>query len=117
MSLCAAVGITYHETEFGFLVQALQKDSSLLAQLSVDRINGLLSTPYAVLHAFFALTWTAIYSVKISFLVFFKKLIQGVSKIQTFFWTVGVIITLSWIFVVVEPVIICQHPNQSFGTS
>lgn len=117
MSLCAAIGITYHETEFGFLVQALQKDPSLLSQISVDQITKLFNTKYSILHAFFALTWTAIYAVKISFLVFFKKLIQGVTKIQTYFWIVGVITSVSWVFVVVEPLIICQHPNQNFGRS
>lgn len=117
MSLCAAIGITYHEIEFGFLVQALQRNPLLLSQISANQLKELVNTPYAIIHAFFALTWTAIYAVKISFLVFFKKLVQGVAKIQTYYWTVGVIISLSWVFVVVQPLIICRHPNQNFGRS
>lgn len=111
------MGITYHEIEFGFLVQTLQKNPLLLSQISANQFKELTTTPFAFLHAFFALTWTAIYAVKISFLVFFKKLIKNVIKIHTYYWIVGVITLISWIFVVLEPLVICQHPNQSFGTS
>lgn len=117
MCLCAAVGITYHECEVGFMIQNLQRNPSLRSQLSANQVKRLLKTPFAVFHAFMALSWTAIYAVKISFLVFFKKLITCVSKIHTYYWIVGVITLLSWVFVVVEPFIICRHPNRSFGKS
>lgn len=115
MCLSAAIGIVYQKCDFGFLVSALQNDSSFALKLNANQIIDLTTTPFAILHAFFALTWTAIFAVKFSFLIFFKKLITRVTKIQPYYWTVGAIVMVSWLFMVVEPLAVCRHPNASFG--
>lgn len=113
--LCAAVGIVYKHCEYAFLVQALLSNPFLISEISADQTKELLTTPYSIAHAFFALSWTTIFAVKFSFLIFFKRLINRVSGIQAYYWIVIIISLLSWLFSLVEPLILCSHPNRSFS--
>ena len=74
MCLCAATGLVYRNCNNYFLGGAMQLDHSLFLKVSPDRTNELLKSSNTYLHAFFALIWTTIFAVKLSFLAFFKKL-------------------------------------------
>lgn len=113
--LCAAIGVLYWKCDYFFLIDVLRNDSSLIAEISANQIKDLFQTPYAVFHGFYALIRTTIFAVKFSFLIFFKKLIHRVSKIYNYYWTVAIITFLSWLFAVLEPLVVCSHVNKSLG--
>lgn len=115
MCLSAAIGILYKKCDYFFLLDALGSDSSLISHVSADQINDLFETPYAIFYVFYVLIWTTIFAVKFSFLVFFKKLINRVTKIHIYYWTVVIITLLSWLYAVLEPLVVCSHPNKSLG--
>ena len=73
------------------------------------QLEYLLEISTTKIHAFLAFIWTTIFAVKFSFLAFFKKLIERVSKIHTYYWIVVAITAVSWPFLVVEPFILCHH--------
>ena len=112
MCLCATIGILYKYCDFVFLLHALRSNPSLFSKLDADQIKDLLKIPFAVLHVFFAFTWTTIFAVKLSFLVFFKKLISRVTKIHTYYWFVVIITLLSWLFMVLEQLVLCSYPSK-----
>ena len=109
MCLCAATRLVYRNCNNYFLGGTIQLDPFLFLKVSPDRTNELLKSSNTYLHAFFALIWTTIFAVKLSFLAFFKKLTERVTKIQNYYWIVVVITLISWIFLVVEPLILCPH--------
>lgn len=105
MCLCAATGLVYKGLDKYFRGHALANDPSLFT-LSPNQIDELLK-PY--LFVYTALVWTAIFAVKFSFLAFFKKLTERMTNIHTYYWIVVVIIVISWLFIMVEPFIICPQ--------
>lgn len=78
-------------------------------------MQNLFKIRYVIVYVGFALTWTTIFAVKISFLIFFKKLINRVTKILTYYWIVSIITLLSWLFNVLEPFVMCKDLNQTVG--
>ncbi len=116
MCLCGSIGLVYKQCDFNFLIATIQVNPSVLSQASADQLQDLLNTPFANIFAFMTLSWTAIFAVKFSFLVFFKKLITRVSNIRIYYWIVGIVNLLSWLFITTEPLILCRHPQESFGT-
>lgn len=114
LCLCAAIGIIFHIPELVFLGDVLQSDPSLIVKATPDQIK-LLGTPFALQHAFFGLTFTTVFAVKFSFLIFFKKLITRVTKIHTYYWFVGGFTLVSWLFLVLEPLVLCAEPSKSVG--
>lgn len=113
--LCVATGMIYKYCEFIFLVDAMRSHSHILSKANADQVRILFETPYAVLHALFAFTWTTIFAVKFSFLIFFKQLINHVTRLHNYYWIVGIITSLSWLFMVVEPLVLCSEPDKSVG--
>lgn len=95
MCLCAAIELAFKKFDINYLVQAAESDSSFFSMASTDQFNDLIKTPFAVLFAFISLAWTTIYAVKFSFLVFFKKLINRVTKMGTFYRIVEIITLLT----------------------
>jgi predicted ferric reductase len=108
LCLCPATAILYKYCDTLFLGSALLRNPSLLLKLDPGRIKELLQVT-SYFYAFMALIWTTIFTVKFSFLAFFKKLIERVTKIHTYYWIVVVITVLTWPFMVVAPFIVCRH--------
>lgn len=78
----------------------------------VPSVNELmqLQNSMKILHSFLALIWTTTFFVKFSFLIFFRQLIDRVSKrITIYFWIVVIFIVFSWMFIVSEPFILCPY--------
>lgn len=66
--------------------------------------------------SFVVLAWTAIFCAKFSFLALFRLLIVAVTgRIKTYFWFVVGSTALTWVFVVVEPFILCPYFNEQAG--
>ena len=116
-ALCLSVstGLAYKNCEFLFVTDAIQRNPSLLSKANADQIQILSEIRYSALYVSLAFSWTTIFAVKISFLIFFKKLINRVTKIHAYYWSVAFITLLSWLFMVFEPFVLCQNPNQNVG--
>lgn len=108
--LGAATYLTYSFSSMIFLSNASRLDPSVLPTFSeLARLTGSLK----IIYSFLAMIWTTTFAVKLSFLVFFKKLIDRVSKqINIYYWIVVVFTVVSWMFIVGEPFILCPY----FGT-
>lgn len=115
MCLCAATGIIYNKCDLIFLAHILQNNPTLLSKASVSQIKTLVESSSAIPHVVHALGWTTIFAVKFSFLAFFKQLINRVTKIHAYYWIVGIITLLSWLFMIFEPFILCPQINKSVG--
>lgn len=110
-----STGLAYKNCEFLFVTDVIQRNPSLLSKANADQIQILSEIRFSALYVSLALSWTTIFAVKISFLIFFKKLINRVTKIHTYYWIVGFITLLSWLFMVFEPFVLCKDPNQTVG--
>lgn len=115
MCLCAAIGILYKHYEFIFFTEFALNTSSFESKANANQIRILLTTPYSAFYAPLVLTWTTIFAVKFSFLIFFKKLISRVTTIHTYYWIVGIVTLLSWLFMLFEPLILCKKPSKPVG--
>lgn len=111
--LGAATGLIYSFTRMIFLSNAVRLDPSVsptfgeIAQLT-DSLK--------IIYSFLALIWTTTFAVKLSFLVFFKKLIDRVSrKITIYYWFLVVFTMVSWMFVVSEPFVLCPYFGLQTG--
>ena len=107
--LCAASGLLYGYCDYYFLSGALQKDPSLFLQLEPDQTKKMFQATTTYVHAYLAFIWTTIFAVKFSFLAFFFKLIERVTKIHTYYWIVVAITGISWPFLIVAPFISCHY--------
>lgn len=104
--LCGATGIILISVRKIFVIEALLVDHSFL--LTVEGALSIADTAPAITHSFLFLTWTAVISVKFSFLALFRLLIQRISwKINFYYWFVVVFTIITWIYMVSEAFIIC----------
>lgn len=71
-----------------------------------------------IIHSYHAIIWTTTFSVKLSFLIFFKRFIDRVSRrITIYLWTVAALTVVSWIFIISESIIVCLHFGSDGGGS
>lgn len=80
LCLCASFGL------FIYIINYFFKKSHVLFASEPDKI----------LDAWMAMTYTTIFSVKLSFLFFFRILVRRVPKMMFYWWTVLVIMFLAW---------------------
>ncbi len=110
--LGAGTGLVYGFCQTIFVVEAIKMDPTVVVPL--DQYKGI-SQAYAILDAFLCVMWTTNFAVKISFLALFRLLIRRVSKlITTYYWIVVAITTVTWMFLVAVPFILCPYfqPDQ-----
>lgn len=105
--LAAATYLVYSFSHLIFLSNAVRLDPLVSPTFSetTKLINSL-----KIIDSFLALIWTTTFAVKLSFLVFFKQLIERVSKkITIYYWVVVVFTVLTWMFLVSEAFILCPY--------
>lgn len=105
--LTAATYLVYSFSHLIFLSNAVRLDPLVAPTLSetTKLINSL-----KIIDSFLALIWTTTFAVKLSFLVFFKQLIERVSKkITIYYWVVVGVTILTWMFLVSEAFILCPY--------
>lgn len=105
--LAAATSLVYSFSPVIFLSNAVRLDPSVFPTLSetTKLIDSL-----KIIDSFLALIWTTTFAVKLSFLIFFKQLIERVSrKITIYYWVVVVFTILTWMFLVSEAFILCPY--------
>jgi hypothetical protein len=107
LCLGAATGIIYAFSHIVFLLNAIRFDSRILPTNS-EKAQFINSSKF--MYSYVALVWTATYAVKFSFLVFFKQIIEKVSKrITIYYWTIVALCVLSWMFSLSSPFIACPY--------
>lgn len=107
LSLISATGVLYHYMESMFRLEAINLDPTVVFSLS-----EILQLIYANkwFDIYLALMWTATFAIKASFLAFFRNLIRDVSRrLERYWWFVVIFTIITWIFLVVEPIILCPH--------
>ena len=113
--LSAATYLIYTFSHTIFLSNAVRLDPSIT--LTLDEITQLINS-LKIIYSFLALIWTTTYSVKLSFLIFFKKMISRVSKKIIIYYRIVIVITIiAWMFVVSEPFILCPYFGMKTGKS
>lgn len=113
--LSAATYLDFTRSRMVFLNNALRIRPKIVPTVSelMDLLNSM-----KFLHLYLALIWTTTFSVKLSFLIFFKQLIDRVSGRTTiFFWIVVAFTVVSWMFIVSEPFILCPYFDSKAGES
>ena len=111
--LGAATGLVYSFSQLIFLSNAVRLDSTVFPTL--DETNQLINS-LKIIDSFLALIWTTTFAVKLSFLVFFKQLIERVSKkITIYYWVVVVFTIVTWMFLVSEAFILCPYFGLKTG--
>ncbi|KAF2477223.1 uncharacterized protein BDR25DRAFT_300235 [Lindgomyces ingoldianus] len=107
--LAVATGVLYYCVDDLFLLEAFTFDPLVAATATPADTIALVSTTKWT-YIFVDFTWTAIFAVKFSFLVFFKTLITGVSRrLNWYFWGVVGVTAVTWGFEFVEPFVYCPH--------
>lgn len=112
LCLCAGTGLVYAFCQSIFVTQAVKGDPSII--IPPDEYDNLAHT-FAILDSFLCVMWTSIFAVKLTFLALFRLLIRRVSEIITrYYWIVVATTIVTWMFLVVEPFILCPYfkPEQ-----
>ena len=90
--LCAAVGLLMQFSEAMYMSEALNMAS---VSYELDDLQ-LLSQFDKYSDVYLALTYTTLFSVKLSFLFFFRILVRRVRKMAIYWWTVLAITIVAW---------------------
>lgn len=62
------------------------------------------------------LLWTAIFAVKLSFLIFFWQLVRPIDGLKIYYWTVVAVTTLAWPFAASNSFVSCPHVGRDTST-
>lgn len=109
LCLIAATGVFFADFEYLYLSQALFMDPLIVLKTPAPKLIRATQLHLPYLNAYLSLLWTATFAVKFSFLAFFRQLLQSVSNMRTYYWIVVAFTTVSWIFVIGEPFILCHY--------
>lgn len=106
LCLSAAAGCFFNNLYILILQDAALMDPNVVVPITIPAIIS--SLP--ITDAFVCTIWTCTFAVKASFLALFRPLIRGMSRnIITYYWVVVGCTFLTWLFLLVEPFIVCPH--------
>jgi hypothetical protein len=110
LCLSATTGVFFHSVEIIMLQEAIAMEPKAIVPITL--VPRLLNS-MTFLDVYLCTIWTCTFAVKASFLSLFRKLIQGVSKnLDRYYWFVVGYTFVIWVFLVVEPFVLCPY----FGT-
>ena len=105
--LCAGTVVLYHFEDMLYFEETLAK-GALSASIPPDFLTKV-ETSFKYSFSYYTILWTSIFSVKFSFLSFFRPLVQRLARSRKW-WTYVIVITaLSWGFCTVGMFIICPR--------
>lgn len=114
MTLAVAFSACLKSLDAIYLAQALQ--GGKIFPLPEEYPMLLKVTQWAVIFGF--TNWTAVYMVKYAFQYFFYTLIYAMSKgIIRLYWTTVGVVTVSWLYTIVNPIIVCPYFGAETGES
>ena len=111
ISLCTGTGLLYTLCDDLYFDQLLLIDPALV--IVTPNVFHNVAFSLKILFLYQTIMWTVIFSVKASFLCFFKLLLQRLPKFSNWWTWVTVITALCYVFCTVDAWIICPH----FGVS
>jgi hypothetical protein len=115
LCLSATTGVFFHSLDIIMLQEALAMEPTVI--VPITSISRLLNS-MTFLDVFLCTIWTCTFAIKGSFLALFRKLIQGVSKnLDRYYWFVVVYTFICWVFMVVEPFVLCPYFGTEGGKS
>ncbi|KAI0479831.1 hypothetical protein F4859DRAFT_529965 [Xylaria cf. heliscus] len=107
--LTGTTGLAYYICDAFYLATIISKDGpAAFFQLSPHQGDQVLDNALLE-NIFLVLAWTATFSVKFSFLAFFKQMIFRVDRIRYYYWSVVVFTVISYLFLVGEAFILCHE--------
>ncbi|KAK3897936.1 hypothetical protein C8A05DRAFT_47610 [Staphylotrichum tortipilum] len=107
--LSGATGLMYNICDNLYLSTAIRLDQSIVFRLGSERLTDLVNSAVQENHSFLIVAWTATFLVKFSFLAFFRQLIWNVAGMRRYYWVVVGVTGMAWVFLVVEPFILCSE--------
>lgn len=107
--LAISTAALYSLTDLLFHLETAYMGTTVTAKVTEDdTLSFIKATKWTYLYIDF--TWTAIFAIKFSFLVFFKNLLVGVSrKLTIYYWCLFGFTSVSWVFGCIAPFIWCSH--------
>jgi hypothetical protein len=108
--LVIATGVYHVDFESAYLTQAVYLDPTIVLEAPAPMLikAAEIHMTYIVICIIFL--WTATFAIKFSFLAFFWQLVQSVNrKILIYYWIIVGFTTISWMFLVSEPFILCHY--------
>lgn len=116
--LCAAVGLLLHFTEAMYFNQALFLDSSAEFPSNYQALVDFLEHKFhKTSAAYLILAHTTIFSVKFSFLFFFRVLVRRVRKMIVYWWTIFGIMIVAWVVTLIVDILPCPYFDIRAGTA
>ena len=109
LCLCAAFGVFVQMADFISWEQQLDPNGLIKVAAFTRRLNQFSKNS----DAYMALTYTTLFSVKLSFLLFFRILVRRIRKMIIYWWTVLAIMCIAWPVSVVAAV---ASPCPVFGS-
>ena len=114
LTLIPLTGVTYALLPRMYMVETINSDATVIP--TMDELVDLLETPKWVF-IFMALSWTTVFSIKFSFLIFFRPLIRNLSKKLDYYWWFSMIFCgVAYVLFAVEPAILCPHVGMPART-
>jgi hypothetical protein len=107
--LIIATGLTYRNFDNMYATQAIWENPQFMYTTGHKEMVTALNEFNTFNKISLSLFWTATFSVKLSFLAFFRQLIESMENIHRYYRFVVVFTVVSWMFVVAEPHILCPY--------
>lgn len=111
--LTISTALIYRLSSSGFLIAESFAHPDISLTETLPALVKSVSSYQRENYAFLGLIWGSIFSVKFSFLFFFKQLINRLDRIVTFWKTVMVITIISFLCCIISFLTVCPH----FGIS
>ena len=109
--LCAAMGLLVKYFEDMYLTEAFMINP-LAMDISPTNLSSLFRF-HNVIIAYITLTYTTLFSVKLSFLFFFRNLVRRVRRMMIYWWTVLGIMIVTWLlFVLIIILGFCSYFDE-----
>ena len=109
--LCASTVVLYQFADMLYLEQALSRNLSAVP-VPPDFFAEV-GTSLKYLYSYQAIMWATVFSVKFSFLCFFRPLVNRLARLKIWWNCVTVSTALSWAFCTADVFIICPHFDLS----
>jgi hypothetical protein len=107
--LIATTGMLYTIYTTLYIDTAILADLTVAFAISATQLQDVVNNAASYTITVIVLCWCATFSVKLSFLAFFKQLINGVPKMRVYYWFMVVFVVVTWAFLVGEAFILCPY--------
>ena len=109
--MCVATGLAYAIVPSFYLQETILIDSEQ-QMFPLEELPTLMKD-LEIADIFIVYAWTAEFAVKLSLLVFFKKLVQRLPRLTLYVKLVMVVAIVVWAVPICEPWILCPHTESS----